>query len=423
MELVDVNGCKRNLVVEVPQERVDDEIQKLAKKYAKGAKVPGFRPGKTPLSVITTRFASELRNDATQDLISEYWKSAVDEYSLKPLAEPVVERVDSKAGESLKFTVSFETVPDVSIEDYKGIATEVAAPNVTDEEVDAALERLREQSAQFVPVEATEVQEGHFVTLTLDGQIEGVVKPIHQDDFLCVVGSSEIPKSFSDNLMGTTVGDIRDFDETYPDDYNNPRFAGKTVHYHIEVKDVKEKQLPELNDEFAKDIGSTGSLEELRTKIRADLITNANEDAEKKAGNAVLDQLIEHHTFDIPECLVEDELRAKARRIASNLASQGIDVEKTSIDWNKMFEEERPQAQRAVHGRLILDAIAHQESLEPTDEELENELRGLSKETGKSTAALRAQLEKDNRIQAFKENMRQKKALDFIVRNANISHG
>jgi trigger factor len=293
---------------------------------------------------------------------------------------------------------------------------------VDDVEVENALESLREQHAQFVPCEASEIKNGHYVSLTIDGQFEGGGKPLHEEDVTCVVGDPQTNETFSDNLRGAKLGDVRSFDVTYPADYHRKRFAGRAVHYTVTIKDIKDKHLAELNEEFAKDLGEE-SLEGLKNKVRDDLITNTRRSAEKKAREAALDAIVQRHTFDIPESLVRDELEEHARGIATNLARQGIDVNKTSIDWKKAFEEQRPHAEQAVRRSLVLDAIARQEKLEVTEDELEAEFQKLGESVNKTAAAVRAQFEKDKRIQGFREHLLQNKALDFIYRNANISRG
>jgi trigger factor len=420
-EIVDVSGCKRNLVVEIPPDQVDLEIEKLAQNYARKMKVPGFRPGKVPLSIIKQRFGSELRNDATQDLIQRHWKDAISRYELEPLAEPVLENVRDHPGDPLQFTLSFEVLPKLEVKDYKGLEITVEPVNVEDSDVEKAVEALRDQHAEYIPVDDREIRDGDFVSAKVDGEFEGGGKPIHEDDVTFVVGDPDTHAAFTENLRGARTGETRSFAATYPDDYQRKRFAGKQVHYSVTVKEVKEKQLSELED-FAKDVGSA-SVDELRAKVRDELITKARQTAEKNAREAALDEVLRRNSFDVPECLIQDQLRDNARRIAANLARQGIDVTKTSIDWRKVHEQERPNAEQAVRRALVLDAIARQEGLEIGEEELEQEFQNLAEATHKSAAAVRAQFEKDKRIQGFTEHLRNNKALDFIYRNANISGG
>jgi trigger factor len=421
VEIVEVNGCKRSLAVEVPADELDNEVAQVARDYARSIKVPGFRPGKVPLNIVRQRYGSDLLKEATQKIIERCWKDAVAEHNLQPLAQPVIQDVDNKPGNPLKFKVSFEVLPALEVKDYKGVSVNLPPAEVTDEKVNQAIERLREEHAQFVPVDG-EARDGLYLTTTVDGQFEPAGKPFHEEEVTLVIGHPQTNAEFSNNLRGAKAGETRTFEVSYPSDYYRKQFAGRRVRYTVLVKDIKEKQLAELNDDFAKDVGSEG-LEALRAKVRDELVTHARQDAEKKAREALLDSIIQKQTVEVPECMVQDELETHAHRIANNLAYQGIDINKTSIDWKKVFEEERPRAEQAVRRMIFLDAIARQEGIEITDEEVESELTKLSEGTGKSAPALRAQLEKEDRIQSFRQHLRQNKALDFIYRNANISVG
>lgn len=317
LEIVDVSSCKKNLVAEVPLEQVEEETSQLARKYAQRVKVPGFRPGKVPLGIIRQRFGSELRSEVTQEVISRTWKQAIGERGLQPLAEPAVEKVESEPGQPLKFVLSFEVLPKFETIDFKGVVITSAPAAVADADVDQALENLRDEHAQFVPVENGAVNDGHLVTIMLDGEFEGGGKPIHEDNATLIVGGSQTNREFSENLQGARIDEVRSFDVTYPQDYRQKRLAGKQVHYHIKLKEIKEKQVVELNDEFARDIGAP-SLDELRRRIRDELVTKAKQVAEEKARESVLDQVVQRLSFDVPESLVREELEDHARRIAGN---------------------------------------------------------------------------------------------------------
>ncbi len=422
VEIVEINSCKRNLAVELPSEELEQEVDGIAREYSRNAKIPGFRPGKVPLNIIRQRYGSDLVKEATQKIIERCWKEAIVEHNLHPLSPPVVQDVNNKPGSPLKFTLSFEVLPELEVKDYKGISVTLPSSEVTDDNVNQVIENLREQHAQFVPKDGDEVLDGHYLTLTVDGAIEGIAKPIHEDDVTLIIGHPQTNVEFSNNLRGARCGEIRTFDVSYPAEYHRKNFAGKKVRYTIHIKDIKEKQLAELNDDFAKDLGSE-SLEALRAKVRNELVTQARHNAEKKAREALLDSIMQRQTIEVPECMVQDELEAHARRIAHNLAHQGIDINQTSIDWKKVMDEERPRAEQSVRRSIFLDAIARQESIEVTEEELESELQKLAEGVKKSSTAVRAQLEKDEQIQGFKQHLRQNKALDFIYRNANISEG
>lgn len=422
VEIVEVTSCKRDLAVEVPAQEVDREVEELAREYARNVKVPGFRPGKVPMSIIRQRFGNDLMKEATQKIIERCWKDALSEHDLQPISAPNVQTVENEAGKPLKFKVSFEVLPPLEVTDYKGVSVTMPPHEVKDENVDETLGHIREQHAQFVPVEG-EAQDGAYLTVTIDGEFVGESgKPIHEEDITLVVGGAQQNAEFTQHLRGARAGEVREFEISYPADHHRKSWAGKTVRYRTTVKDVKEKVLPELNDEFAKDLGYE-SLEALRTRVRDDLVTQAKQNAEKKVREELLDTIVQRQPVEVPECLVQDELQSHAHRVATSLAYQGIDINQTSIDWKKIFEEERPRAEQAVRRSLFLDAIARQEGIEVTREEVDSELEKLAASTSKSAAALRAQLEKEDRISSFEQRLRQNKALELIYRNANITVG
>lgn len=420
-EIKEISSCKRTLVVEVPAEQLEEEIDKQAQAHAQHTQVPGFRPGKVPLTVIKQRYRAELRNDATQEMIRREWKEALEEHRLHPINEPSIENMSNEPGNPLKFTLGFEILPAFEAGDYKGMKVAVPRTEVTDKDVDEAVESLRERNAQYVPVEEGQVRDGHLVTLSVEGSFEEGGKPLHEDNVTCVIGAPETNEAFSENLRGAHLGETRSFDVAYPADYHRKRYAGKKVAYTANLKEIKEKHLPELED-LAKELGAS-SLEDLRSRIRDELVTKAARAAEKKARDAVMDDVLLRNSIEVPTSLVDAELEEYVRRIAGNLAQQGIDPNKTSIDWRKLFEEERPNAEKAVRRTLILDAIARQEGIEVTEKDLDDAFEKLAEGTQRTAVAIRAQFEKDQKIQSFRDHLRRNKALDFIYLNANISEG
>jgi trigger factor len=420
-EIIEVNSCRKNLTVEIPAQEVEQEIDKVAREYSRTIKVPGFRPGKVPMTIIRQRFGNDLTQETTQKIIERCWKDAISQHDLHPIAQPEIKDVDNKPGNPLKFTLSFEILPPLEVKDYKGVAVTLDSTEVTDDSVTKTIDNVREQNAQFAPVEG-EAKDGHYITATVDGQFEDGSNPSHEEDVTLVIGNPQTNADFSENLRNAKPGDTRSFDVAYPEDFHRKEFAGKKVHYTVVVKDIKEKQLAEPNDDFAKDMGFE-SLEALRTRVRDDLVTQAKQSAEKKAREALLDSIIERQPIEVPDCMVEDELTAHTRQIASSLMYQGIDLEKAGLDWKKIFEEERPRAAQAVRRSIFLDAIASQENIAVTDEEIETELQKLAEGTKKSAAAWRSQLEKEDRMHSFEQHLRQNKAFDFIYSNANINVG
>ncbi|MEJ2109538.1 MAG: trigger factor, partial [Acidobacteriota bacterium] len=254
-EILEVSSCKKDLAVELPADDLEREMNTLAREYARNAKVPGFRPGKVPLSIIRQRFGNDIRQEATHKIIERSWKQAIEEHDLKPLVQPVVKDLENKPDQPLKFKLSFEVLPELEIKDYKEVPVNQASPDVNDEKVQQALENMREQHAQFIPVDEGEAIDGHILTVDVDGVFEGETKPTHEENITLVLGNPQTNEEFTKNLLGSKQGETRTFDVEYPEDYHRKEFAGKKVQYTVLVKEIKEKQLPELNDDLAKDIG------------------------------------------------------------------------------------------------------------------------------------------------------------------------
>jgi len=421
-EIVNVSGCKRNLLLEIPADELSRAIDGLAGSYAMKAKVPGFRPGKIPLSVIKQRYSSELRDEARQELISQSWERAKAEHKLDPISAPRVEDVRAEPGEPIRVTISFEILPSIDITEYKGVRSTMPEPRVEEAEVDQAIEQMLERQAQYIPDEEVTVRDGHMVTACIDGEFSDGGKPLHDDNINLVVGDPQTNDDFSVNLRGGKLGETRSFTVTFPADHPRTRFAGKTVQYAVQIKEIKRKELPQLNDEFARDLGLE-TLAGLRDSVRNELVRKAQRDAEEKAKDEILEQILQRLAFDVPECLIEEELHERAQRLAASFAYQGIDISKTGFNWKAFSQDERPQAEKSVRGKLVLDAIARKETLEVGDKDLDEEFERMSRASDKSAAALRAQFEKDQRIQRVRANLLRHKALDFVYRNANISRG
>ena len=419
-EITQVNSCRKNLRGEISVEDFEKELAKIAKEYSRTIKVPGFRPGKAPISLIRQRYTKEIQDEASQRMMDHVWQEAIDANNLHPLAQPEIKELENKPNEPLKFLLTFEELPALEVKDYKGVEVKQDKAEVADEDVVRSIDQVRERYSQFAPVEG-ESKDGHLLLLDVDELVEGESTPSRSEGTSLVVGHPQTSKDFSENLRGVKVGETKTFDVTYPDDQNrNRKYAGKKVTYTVHVKEIKERQLPELNDDFAKDTGFD-NVEAFRAWIREDLVTYANQTAEKKAREALLDTIIERQPIEVPDCLVTEELGEYTRRLIDNLSYQGFDINQTAgLDWKKIYDEQRPQAQQAVRRQIFLDAIARQENLEVSEEDVAGELEKLAATSRKSAATWRDEFEKAGRMDEFKQSLLQNRALDFIYRNANI---
>ncbi len=416
--------CKREIELEIPAENVQKASDKVARDIARLARIPGFRPGKAPVTLVRRRFAEDIQGEVVQSLVPEYLEKALDEKKMIPVTRPEIDQVHFKEGEPLKFRAVFEVLPEFDLGDYKNLAVQVDEIQVGDEQVDKALEELRERAASYVPVTGRPAQDGDHVLIKLMGTPVGGGDPVQADNILCHLGGEETLASFTENLRGTNPGDTKEFESKYPDDYPDPKLAGKTYNYSVNVIDVKEKKLPELNDEFAKDAageqGGVSTIEELRKKIRENLDAAKAHEQQSQAREKILEALVQQHDFPVPEALIESQMDARLERVVRSLAAQGVDPRAVNVDWVSLRRNQREKASGDVKAELLLDRIADAEKIEVTDEEVEKEIATLAERSGESATALRARLTKQNTLDRMKSKLRSDKVIDWLYRTARI---
>ncbi|HTZ74487.1 MAG TPA: trigger factor [Candidatus Aquilonibacter sp.] len=416
--------CKREIELEIPADNVQKAADKITRDIARVARIPGFRPGKAPATLIRRRFASDIEGEVVQSLVPEFLRKALDEKKILPVTDPQVDKVEFKEGEPLKFHAIFEVLPEFTLADYKNLEVQVDSVEVNDEQVNKTIEELRERAATFVPVEGRAIQDGDYAQIKLHGTPHGGGDPVEADNILCHVGSEETLASFTENLRGASVGDTKQFEATYPDDYPDENLKGKTYTYKIEVEGIKEKKLPELNDEFAKDAAGEGAgittLDELKKKIRTDLEAAKEQRQTAQAREKILEMLIERNEFPVPESLVEGQMDVRLERAVRTLAAQGVDPRAVNVDWVAMRRRQHDRAVDDVKAEIILDRIATEEKIDPSEEDLEKEIAHLAQHSGESTPALRARLTKQGALDRMKSKLRSDKTIDFLYRSARV---
>ena len=413
-------SCRRELDLEIPAEEVTKATERVAKELARVARVPGFRPGKAPVSLIKRRFADDIKGEVLQSLVPERVEKAVAEQKLSPVSQPQVDKLDFNEGQPLKFRAVFEVLPEFELATYKGLEIEMPPMDVTDEDVNKALEETRERAAAFAPVEGRPVENGDFAQLKLVGTPADGGEPINADSVLCHVGAEETMKPFNESLRGANIGDHKEFDVEYPADYPDEKLAGKKFHYAAGITGIKTKKLPELNDEFAKDVSDAATLEELKTKIRESLVHQRDHRQKDLQRERVITELVKLHDFPVPESLVESQMDVRLERMVRSLAQQGVDPRAVNLDWSALRGRQQDRAKDDVKAELIIDRIASTEKIDVTDEEVEHELEHLAGHSGESVEAIRARLTKQGALDRMKAKLRSDKTLDWLAQNANV---
>ena len=434
-EFIDVSVTQKNLVVEIPSTIVDAEIDKVSRDYSKAARIPGFRPGKVPAKVVKQRFRDQILHDVAHGLIPRAVDEALRERGVEPVDTPDIRDVVVEEGQPLKFTASFETVPPIEPGEYASLTVHRREPRVEDADVEQALSQLRERSARFEPVESRGVELGDSVLLDLVRTAEKKVdEPLiviageerpkpeietdKHDNVTVDVGAAANPPGFDDALLGLMPNEQRSFDITYPADYTVQELAGTTVRYDVLVKSIRKRVVPELDDEFAKDLGEYDSLEGLRVQVRADLEQEARIEAERAVRAELLKQLGSRVQFPVPASLLDREIDRRVEEFVRRLIEQQIDPMRTNINWEEFRERQREAAAESVKSALVLDEVARRENVTVSEEELGAEIGRYAERTGRTPAAVRARLEKEGGLGRLHTGLRREKTMSFLLGRA-----
>jgi trigger factor len=410
--------CRRELELEIPAETVQKAVARVAKEFARVARVPGFRPGKAPVTLIRRRFADDIKSEVLQSLVPEQIERAVTESKLVPVTQPQVDKVDFTETGPVKFRATFEVLPEFELGQYKDLEVEVDDVKIEDADVDKGIEELRDRAATFVPVEGRAIADGDYAQLKLKGIPVGGGEPLDADSVLCHVGGEETMEPFNQNLRGANTGDHKSFDVTYPSDYPDPKLQGKTYTYAVEVLGIKEKKRPDLTDEFAKDVSDAQTLDELRTKMRENLEAARTHRQSEQAREKLLAQIVKAHEFPVPEALVEHQMDSRLERTVRSLASQGVDPRAVNVDWVALRSRQKERSIDDVKAELLLDRIATAEKIEVADEEVEKQIAAMAERSGESATAVRANLTRQGALDRMKSKIRSEKTLDWLCSNS-----
>jgi trigger factor len=410
------SSSKREIQVEIPVEEVTRETETLIQKYQKLARIPGFRRGHVPPSVIRQRFSKDIQNDVVDALVPRYFRKEADKLGLTPVSQPRVTDLHVHDGEPLRFKASFEIMPTIRAEGYRELRAEKPAISVTDEEVTQSVAGLREQHATFSSVEGRALADGDFAQVSLDGKPkDGDGKPVHMDDILVEIAGKNTMPEFTESLRGASAGDERSFDVNYPEDASDQRLAGKTFTYSVRVQSIKQKTLPELNDQFAKELGEFANLDEVRKRIREGMEAERKHEAEHQAKDKLVTELVKRNEFEVPEALVERQIDVRLERGLRALAAQGMKAEEIKkMDFNRLRAGQREQALQEVKASLLLDRIAEEEKIEVSDAEIDREIEALAKQSKQTPEEIRGRLTRDGALDRIRNRIRSEKTLDFL---------
>jgi trigger factor len=413
-----VEGCKHSLEISIPVPDVESETSRVTADVQKRAKLPGFRPGKAPTSIIRKQFAGDIRQQVLENLIPKFLQKQFEAENLNVVGTPDIKDVHFHDGEPLRFKAEFEVVPEIELGDYRGVEVVYADPNVTEEDIDKRVAEIREQKAQYVNVDPRPVEDGDHAVVALESLsgIEG--EPVKSDEMVLEIAGSDTFPAFTENLRGVTPGEEREFEVAYPADYGGTRLAGRTVKFHATLKGIRKKELPEVNDEFAQDLGDYRDVTELRDAIRKSIFAQREFEAQQDAKNKIVDKLVDAHDFPVPEVFVERQIKNRMEQTLRTMAAEGLDPRSIKLDWNKVKETQREKALREVKASMLLSKISEREAIAPTRDEVDREVEKVARQQKEPVAAVHLRFEKDGTLGRIASHIQTEKTLSFLFEHA-----
>ena len=418
-----LEGCKHELDITVPLEEVEKETEEVVQKVRAKVRLPGFRPGKAPASLIRQRFDSDIRQEVLENLVPRFLNKQFEAEQLNVVGQPNIKDLHFHKGEPLRFKAEFEVAPEIELKEYRGVTVPYKEPEVTDEDVEKRLEEIRDQKAEFVNVDPRPAESGDYVVVSLEslGGVEG--EPIRQDEVVLHLGSEDTVAAFTENLLGVSPGEEREFDVAYPQEHGQNRLAGKTVRFRASMKNIRRKELPELNDEFSKDVGDYNDLGELRQAIHQSIFREREYSSQNLAKTAIVDKLVQENEFPLPQVFIDRQIQNNVELQLRQLAGQGMDVSKLNLDWEKLRNTHQERAVHDVKASLILDKVATLEHIETTVDEVDREVHRFAKQERQPAAAIRMKMEKDGTLGRIASRIRTDKTLSFLFEHARKEAG
>jgi len=412
-----IEGCKHSIEVTVPVAEVEKETERAVAAIKEKVRLPGFRPGKAPLAMVKARFASDIRHEVLEKLVPRSFNAAVEHDHLQVVGQPNVSEVHFHDGEPLRFKAEFEVAPDFELGDYQGLVVTYAEPTVTDQDVTARIEEIRERKAEYVNEEPRPLADGDYAVVSLES-VSGVEQKVQQDELMLKIADPATMPAFTENLRGASPEESREFDVTYPEDYERETLKGRSVRFRATVKAVRRKDMPEINDDFAKDLGDYQTLDELKDAIRKSILHEREHQAQDDAKHQLIEKLVDAHDFAVPRAYVDRQIETNLRSQLQTLAAQGVDPRSLKLDWEKVRESQKVRATREVRASLLLDKIADREAIGATNDEVDREVQRFARQQREAVAVVRAKLQKEGALGRIAGQIRTDKTLSFLFDKA-----
>ncbi len=434
VEVEDLSSVKKKLTVEVSADAALQEFRKIAGKFRGAVSLPGFRRGKAPLAIVKNRFKQEIEEELYGQIVPLATRDALDQQDFDAVGEPSYGELQYMEGKPLSFWLEVEVKPEFSTPNYRGLKVTAPVIEVSDEDVANELERLRDRYASLSPVEGRSAEEGDYATVDLTGRFlpvgeedqpeRGDPASIDQEDYSIVVGGENTHPSFTRALVGMRLGEQEEFEVEYDGDHSDQRLAGRKVGYRLQLKELKVKELPELDDDFVADLDlgeELSTLEDLRQRVRSRLQEAAKEQRTAQIRNELRGQLVGGVTFDVPESMVENRIDRHVSQMAYNMVGQGVNPEKVPIDWQRLRREVRPEAERDVKLALILSRIAEAEGLQAQQADVDAEIEAMAASSRQAADKVRERLEEEGGMEGLRLQIARRKAMQFVEEGAAVA--
>ncbi len=414
------------LTIEVEAKKFDAAMKKAYNKQKSSFNLPGFRKGKVPMAIIEREFgAGVFYEDAANDLMPDAYEEALKESGVEAVSRPEVDIAQIGKGQDFIFTATVAVKPEITLGQYKGLEGTKPAVDVSDEEVTAEIEKAQQQNAREITVEDRAVQEGDIVTLNYAGTVDGV--PFDggtADSQQLEIGSHSFIDTFEDQLVGLNIGDSKDVEVTFPENYHAEDLSGKEATFHVEILGIKERELPEIDDDFAQDTTEFDSLEEYKDDIRSKLTAGKEEQAQTQLENNLIEQIIDASEMDIPDAMVDSQVEQMVQEFSQRVMYSGISFDQylqfTGQDRAALEESMRPEALKRIQSSLVLEAIAKAENIEVNDEDMDKEFEKMAAQYQMEADQIKGMIPEEEK-ENMKSNIAVQKAVDYIVENATVT--
>lgn len=413
-----IEGCRHELEVTVNVLEIAEATERVLGRIQAKAHLPGFRPGKAPLSVIRSRFQNEIQQDVLEEVIPKALNARFQADGLQAVGQPNIVDLKFEPNQPLVFKAQFDVHPEFDLGEYKGLEVEYEDPEVAEKDVEDRVEQLRESKAEYINIDPRPAESGDYVVVGLESGdgLEG--EPIKNPEMMLQLGDPDTLPAFSEGIVGMTPGDTKDIAVEYPEDYGQERLSGKKVTFDVELKFIRRKELPMLDDEFAQSMGDFRTIDEFKEQVRTSIVAERQYRAQEEAKSKLIEKLADNHSFAVPETYVERQLQMQLENYARSLQMQGIDPRQLNFDMNKFRESQKDRATRDVRATLLLDRIAEVEAVAVQQDEVDREVQRLARSQREPVAAVRVKLEKDGGLDRIANRIRTDKAIALLFEQA-----